>query len=294
VDAVPPVDLATTDIERHARRASERAVREGSPWIEALGRFGHAAIGLVYATIGVLAAQAALGRGGGTTDSQGALAWLVQRPHGHALLVALAVGLAGYAAWRVVEAILDTESKGSDPKGIAARLVYAGIGATYAALALSALRLGLQWADGDGGGGDASARDWTAWLLSQPFGQILVVAAGLVIVGVALFQFYVAYTEKFCDPLRMGELSGSQQRLVRLTGRVGYAARGVAFAIIGMLLAMAGLHARPAEARGLGGALDTLAEQPFGPWLLGAVAVGLVAYGAFMLVQSLYRRIVIR
>ncbi len=291
---MPPVDLATTDIERHARRASERAVREGSPWIEALGRFGHAAIGLVYATIGVLAAQAALGRGGGTTDSQGALAWLVQRPHGHALLVALAVGLAGYAAWRVVEAILDTESKGSDPKGIVARVVYAGIGATYAVLALSALRLGLQWADGDAGGGDASARDWTAWLLSQPFGQVLVVAAGLVVTGVALFQFYVAYTEKFCKPLRMGEMSHSQQRLVRLTGRVGYGARGVAFAIIGMLLVMAGLHARPAEARGLGGALDTLAEQPFGPWLLGAVAVGLVAYGAFMLVQAHYRRIVIR
>lgn len=150
---MPTVDLATRDIKRHARRASERAVREASPWIEALGRFGHAAIGLVYATIGMLAAQAALGRGGGTTDSQGALAWLVQRPHGHALLVALAVGLAGYAAWRVVEAILDTESKGSDPKGIAARLVYAGIGATYAALALSALRLGLQWADGDGAAG---------------------------------------------------------------------------------------------------------------------------------------------
>ena len=88
--------------------------------------------------------------------------------------MALAVGLAGYAAWRVVEAILDTESKGSDPKGIAARLVYAGIGATYAALALSALRLGLQWADGDGGGGDASARDWTAWLMSFSWGVWLV------------------------------------------------------------------------------------------------------------------------
>ena len=272
----------------------DQVVREASPWTEALGRFGHAAIGLVYATIGVLAAQAALGRGGGTTDSQGALAWLVQRQYGHALLVALAVGLAGYAAWRAVEAILDTESKGSDAKGIATRLAYAGFGATYAALALSALRLGLQWGDGDGGGGDASAQDWTAWLLSQPFGQVLVVVAGLGVVGVGLFQFYLAYTEKFCDHLRMAEMSRSQQRQVRAVGRVGYAARGVAFAIIGLLLAAAGLHARPEEARGLGGALTTLAEQPFGLWLLGAVAVGLVAYGAFMLVQARYRRIVIR
>ena len=291
---MPPVDLATRDIERHARRASERAVREASPWVEALGRVGHAAIGLVYATIGMLAAQAALGRSGGTTDSYGALAWLVQRPYGHALLVALAVGLAGYAAWRVVQAVLDTDSKGSDPKGLATRVVYAGIGATYAALALSALRLGLEWADGDGGGGDATAQDWTAWLLSQPFGQGLVVAVGLGVVGVGLFQFYLVYTEKFCGPPRMAEMSGSQERQVRALGRVGYAARGVAFAIIGLLLAAAGLHARPEEARGLGGALATLAEQPFGPWLPGAVAVGLVAYGAFMLVQARYRRIVIR
>ena len=89
---MPPVDPATTNIERHARRASERAIRAGSPWIEALGRFGHAAIGLVYATIGFLAAQAALGRGGGTTDSQGALAWLV-------LFLATLLTTALYASW---------------------------------------------------------------------------------------------------------------------------------------------------------------------------------------------------
>jgi len=272
----------------------DQAIHEASPWIEALGRVGHVAIGLVYATIGVLAAQAALGRGGGTTDSHGALAWLVQRPYGHALLVALAVGLAGYAAWRVVQAVQDTDSKGSDLKGLATRLVYAGIGATYAALALSALRLGLDRADANGGGGDATAQDWTAWLLSQPFGQVLVVAVGLGVVGVALVQFYLAHTEKFCDSLRMSEMRASDRRHVRTVGRIGYAARGVAFAIIGTLLAVAGLHARPEEARGLGGALATLAEQPFGPWLLGAVAVGFVAYGAFMLVQARYRRIVIR
>jgi hypothetical protein len=32
-----------------------------------------------------------------------------------------------------------------------------------------------------------------------------------------------------------------------------------------------------------------VAQQPYGPWLLGVVALGLVAYGLFCLSQALYR-----
>ena len=285
------VELSRAEIERRARHASQRATRQASPWIERLGRFGHAAIGLVYATIGALAAEAALGRGGATTDSHGALGWIVQAPHGRALLGALAVGLGGYALWRLIQAVRDTESAGSDLRGILTRLVYAGIGATYAVLALSALRLvgGVE-----GRGGDAVAQDWTARLLAQPFGQWLVAAAGLGVVGVGLFQFYLAFGGKICDRLQLSEMSQEQARFVVCAGQVGYSARGVALAIIGGFLVIAGLRAQPAEARGLGGALETLGQQPLGPWLLGAVAVGLLAYGVFMVVQARYRRLIVR
>jgi len=289
---VRSVELSPEAIRRQADHASDQVVREASPWIEGLGRFGHIAIGLVYGTIGVLAALAAAGQGGTTTDTHGAMEWLVQAPYGRAILGAVAVGLGGYAVWRFVQAIRDTESKGTDLSGIANRLVYAFIGASYATLALSALRL----AQGEGGGHnqDTSAQDWTAWLLSQPFGQVLVAAFGVAVLAVAAVQFWMAYSEKCCESLRASELSETQERLVRLAGRVGFTARGVSFGIIGLLLIVAAVHARADEARGLGGALAALAHQPFGPWLLGAVAVGLVCYGLFMLVQARYRRLVVR
>ena len=285
------VELSPEQIERRARQVSRRATREASPWIERLGRFGHVAIGLVYATIGLLASEAALGRGGAIMDTHGALGWIVQAPHGRALLGALAVGLGGYALWRFIQAVRDTEAEGSDLRGILTRLVYAGIGATYVVLALSALRLVR---GGEGRGGDAVAQDWTAWLLAQPFGQWLVAAAGLGVVGVGLFQFYLAFSGKLCDRLRLSEMSQEQARFVVCAGQVGYSARGLALAIIGGFLVIAGLRAEPAEARGLGGALATLGQQPLGPWLLGAVAVGLLAYGIFMVVQARYRRLIVR
>jgi hypothetical protein len=158
------LEVSTQDIGRQANQASERVVHETSPWIERLGRFGHIAIGIVYATIGVLAAQTALSQGGGTTDSHGALAWIVQAPFGRVILGALALGFAGYATWRCIQAVRDTESKGTTPMGVLNRLVYAFIGATYGALALSAFDLARGHAASGGDSGDAAAQDWTAWL----------------------------------------------------------------------------------------------------------------------------------
>jgi Domain of Unknown Function (DUF1206) len=55
----------------------------------------------------------------------------------------------------------------------------------------------------------------------------------------------------------------------------------------------AALTANPSQARGLSGALRTIEQQPFGPWVLGVVALGLVAYGLYMLVLARYRRIML-
>ena len=286
-------DVSAQDIGQRARAASDRVVRDTSPWIERLSRFGHVAIGFVYITIGVLAAQAAFSRGGQTTDSHGVLIWLVQAPFGHILLGVLALGFAGYAAWRFVQAVRDTEYQGTTLVGMLQRMVYAFIGASYGALALSALNLARGHAEG-GGSGDAVAQDWTAWLLAQPLGQLLVAAIGLGVIGVGLVQFYMALTERCCDALRTGEMDPVHACLVRATGRIGFTARGIAFVIIGVLLLVAALHRRPDEARGLGGALATLAQQPLGPWLLAAVATGFALYGCFMMVQARYRCLIIR
>ncbi len=278
-----------------AARADGRAhaaAREARPWLEPLGRLGYAANGVVYTLVGVLAVQAAMGDGGNTTDTHGALPHILQAPFGHFMLGIVAVGLAGYALWRFLQAALDVEGRGTGPKGLVVRAGYGVTGTIYLALAASAA--GLVLGSGSAGGGDAETQDRTAWLMQQPFGSTLVVAVGLVVIGVALSQFWRASTAEFQQHLRLSEMSLAERRWAKRLGRFGFAARGVLLLVVGGFLALAGVQARPDQARGLGGALATLASQPYGPWLLGAVALGLVAYAAFLFVEARYRDIPIQ
>ena len=267
-----------------------QAVHESRPGIELLGRMGYAAKGAVYALIGVLAAQAALGRGGETTGTEGALSRILQAPFGRGLLAIIAVGLAGHALWRFVQAGMDTENKGGDAKGLLARAAYAGIGVIYIGLAISAATLALR---GGGNEGDAT-QSRTAWLLEQPAGRWLLGLVGLGVIGAGLYQFYRAYRMEFREKLRLDEMSPEQERWAITAGRFGFAARGVVFVLTGAFLIAAALQARPEEAQGLGGVLATLAQQQYGQWLLGIVALGLIAYAVLMFVQMRYRRMLIR
>jgi hypothetical protein len=283
---------------RPSRGAAENVgerIREGatdaSPWLEGLGRFGYAAKGVVYLVIGGLAVQAALGHGGQTTDQQGALSRIAEAPFGRSLLVVVAVGLLGYALWQLVRAILDTDHQGTEPKGLAWRAVHAGVAVVYAGLALSAMRMAM--GGGSGAGSTEQAQGWTAWLMDQPFGVWLVGLVGAAVVANGLFQFYRAFKSDLTDDLYLTDVGAEHRDWITRIGRAGYAARGVAFVMIGGFFIGAAMHHNPAEAQGLDGALATLANQPFGPYLLGLVAAGLAAYGVFALVEARYRRMVI-
>ncbi len=274
-----------TRLGRTFRDGTQRA----ASWIEALGRLGFVAKGIVYLLVGVLAAEAAVGAGGGTTGSKGAMRHVLRLPFGGMLLLVVAVGLGGYALWRLVQALLDSENEGAQPRGIAIRIGYLVIGLVHAALAWSAVEL----ARGQRTAGDeTSSRRHTAQLLSLPFGPWLVTLLGAVVVCVGLFQFYQAVTARFREKL-VPMVPGSGAWTVRL-GRIGYAARGVVFCIIGGFLVSAGIQADPHRTHGVPGALRALAGEPAGPWLFGAVAVGLVAYGVFMLLLARYRRMLVR
>jgi hypothetical protein len=263
------------------------AAHEARPWVERLARLGYVAKGVVYFTVGLLAVQAALGTGGETTDSEGALERILRQPFGRFLLAVIAVGLVGYVLWRVAQALLDTERKGGDAKGLATRVGYVLSSVAYAGLAVSAARLAL----GLGSDGSDATRDWTARLLAWPFGPWLVGLVALAVIGVGLEQLYEAASKSFCEQLRLGKMSARERRWAERAGQVGLAARGVTFGLIGAFLIQAALRSDANQARGLGGALGSLAAQPYGPWLLGAVAVGLIAYGVFQLVIARYRRI---
>jgi hypothetical protein len=272
------------------KQVAQHEMRQARPWIEWLGRFGYAAKGIVYGVVGVLAAQAAFGAGGATTDTSGALLAILQQPFGQILLGVIAVGLAGYVVWRLVQAVADPDQKGSDAQGIVARVGYALSGLAYAGLALTAVQLIL----GSSNAGNGQTQDWTARLMAQPFGPWLVGIIGTIIVGVGLYQFYQSYTANFREKLRRAEMSAAKETWVTRLGRFGLAARGVVFVIGGIFLIRAAMQTNPGAARGLGGALATLAQQPFGPWLLGVVAAGLIAYGIYMLALARYRRMMAR
>ncbi|MBD2451565.1 DUF1206 domain-containing protein [Nostoc sp. FACHB-152] len=270
------------NIQKPARQAV------ANPAFERLARLGFAAKGIVYFVVGLLAAQAAFGTGGRTTDTSGALETIVSQPFGKFLLTILTVGLIGYALWRLAEAIFDPEHSGqADTKQVIKRLGYAFSALAYAALAWTAIKLII----GSGGGGDNSTQDWTARLLAQPFGQWLVGLLGIIVISVGISYLYEAYKAKFRRHFKLQEMSADERTLAIRAGRFGIAARGIVFAIIGIFFIQAARHSDASEAKGLGEALAVLAQQPFGPWILGLVALGLIAYGIYSLVEARYRRI---
>ena len=268
--------------------ALRQTTQATSGWVETLARFGYATKGVVYVIVGILAVMTAIGAGGSTTGSSGALETIAQQPFGRILVGLTALGLIGYVIWRFVQAMMDPEDKGSDAKAMIARIGYAISGIVYGGLAFLAGRMALSVG---GSGGDSSQQALTAKLMSQPFGLWLVGIVGAIVIGVGVYHFYLAYKAKFMEEYKSSEMSATERRWAKRIGQFGLSARGVTFAIIGSFFIIAALRADPSEAKGLSGALDTLARQPYGPWLLGIVALGLVAYGVFCFSQARYRRI---
>ncbi|MBD2679347.1 DUF1206 domain-containing protein [Nostoc sp. FACHB-857] len=258
-------------------------------WVERLARLGYAAKGLVYFIVGLLAAQAAFGSGGKTTDTSGALETIVIQPFGKFLLCIVTLGLIGYALWGFVQTILDPEHSGQQMNGkrIAQRLGYAFSAIAYLSLAATSIKLII----GSSSGNSDSVEDWTVYFLNKPFGRWLVLLLGLTVVAVGISFLYQAYKGKFRRHFKLYQMSRTEQMWAMRLGRFGIAARGIVFGIIGIFMIVAAIQLDGTQARGLGGALASLAQQPFGPWILGVVALGLIAYGIYSVIEARYRHI---
>lgn len=172
-------------------------------------------------------------------------------------------------------------------KQIARRLGYACSAIGYTGLALTAVKLIM----GSEGGDDEPIEDWTIYFLDQPFGRWLVALGGIMVIGVGIAFLFQAYKAKFRRHLKLQQMSSTERVWTVRLGRLGIAARGFVFGIIGSFLVLAAIQIDGSKAIGLGGALAILAQQPFGAWLLGTVALGLTAYGIYSLLESRYRRI---
>ena len=278
----------------HVTRARTRigASRSGTRFVdsvafEALARSGFVARGLVYGIIGVLALRLALGDGGKLTNQQGALHTVAAQPFGKFMLTLVAIGLGGYALWRLTRAAIGHGPEGSDSPF--ERIAAAGSGVVYALLCYVAVA--TLTGSGGGSGGSSSAPKATGGVLGWPGGPWLIGIAGLVVIGVALYQGYRGISATFLEDSKTEKMGARTRRWIAVIGCVGHLARGVVFGLVGVFLIKAAVDYRPQVAVGLDGALAKLLEHAYGSYLLGVVAAGLVAFALYSLSDARYRRI---
>lgn len=263
----------------------------GNTSLEGFARAGLVAKAALYATVAILALMLAAGFGGTATDKQGAIAVLASKDFGTYILTFLGIGLAGYALWRLAMAALDTDNAGTDAEGVVKRVGYAVSGVSYGALAVLALSIALDSGGASGSGNSGGTQAQTAGILGWPAGQWIVGAVGLIVIGFAGYCAYKGIVASFMDDLNTGRMSAREKDLAVWLGRGGHVARAVVLGIAGVFLLTAAVQHDPGDARGLDGALKELIQAPAGPWLLGAVALGLLAFAAYCALEARYRSV---
>lgn len=287
-----PMD--TSWAEHHTDKWMSRArhlwrKRPDTPVIlEALARFGYGARGFVYVSIGVILMLTAHDLTGQTAGSTGVVESLARQPFGRVWLFTLGVGLWSFVLWRVLQAVFDADNEGRDLKAIAKRVGQGISGVVYGLLASTVFEV-LDEVYANPTAGDAAENQEKARALMElPFGQILLIGVGLVILGVGIGNVVRGIRNDFGRDLRCSETIC--KRVVPLA-HVGYVARGLAYFPLAGLVMWAGFRDRASEITTFGGALESVETLPAGPWLLSATALGLMAFGAYAFVEGRFRRI---
>jgi len=261
-------------------------IKEVKPWVRRFGRLGYMAKGLVYGMIGVLAALAAFGSGGGMTGTAGVLHSLAGMPFGEVALWIIGIALIGYILWDFIKAIKDPENDGTDAKGLIKRTGYSISGVIYTNLAFGAIKLASHTGYT---GGDNSGKTISAKLMEHPFGIWLVGIVGAIITGYGVFELYSGVKEKFMSKFKTYEMNDKERKIARLSGKLGLISRGIVLSLVGFFFIRAAYTHNPDQSKGIGGALTALASQPFGQFILAIVAVGLILYGVYQIIIGRYQ-----
>jgi hypothetical protein len=271
---------AVQTARRGARRAADSSALVG------LTRMGFIGYGLVHLAFAWLAVQIALGHAGNEGTQSGAFRTLGGQPFGRFVLIFTIVGLCAMAIWQLLLAAIGHQDKHGASR-VFERVASAGRVVIYAALAYTA----SQVVSGASTSSAEQQQKVTAGIMAKPAGVWLVGLAGLAVLALGVGFIWYGWKRKFEEKLLLGQMSIQVRKMARRLGQVGYVAKGVAFGIVGFLLAYAAVSHNPAKSRGLDAALRTLVEQPYGVFLLIAVGVGFAAFGVYCFVQSRYRRV---
>ena len=259
---------SATDIARDASNSST---------LQRLARLGFAVNGLLHILIGSIAITVAIGAGSGSADQSGALAQLGSSAGGVFLLWTVVVGMFALGLWLLVSAFV---MQGDPKRKWSHRLVNVAKAVVYFALGATA----LTFARGGSSSSAGSAENASSSLLSSPGGAIVLFLAGVAVLGVGGYFIYKGATQKFRSDLTVP--SGSAGRAVVGLGVVGYIAKGVALAVVAVLIGAAALTNDASKSTGLDGALMALAALPFGSAALILVGGGLIAYGLYCFVRA--------
>jgi hypothetical protein len=258
----------------------------GNDAVRASARVGLVARGIVYGVVGVLAFKLAVGAGGKAESQTGAMKTIAHQPLGEVLLIALAIGLAAYALWRLIDGVAASAPR--DHGQLQHRVSALASGIAYAVLCFIAVKI-LVGAHSSSSSG--SARHATAGVLGWPGGPVLVTIAGLVVIGVGVYQGYKGIARKFEDESRVEQMGSGTRTAFAALGVTGHVARAITFILIGYGLIKAALDYSPKSAVGLDGALQKLAHASAGPLLLGIVAVGFIAFALYSIADARYHRV---
>ena len=276
------VGMGSGDLGDKAKQGGEQLAHAKTlGW---LARAGLVARGVVYGIIGILALKLALGDGGKATDQEGALQTIAHQSFGELLLVLVAIGLGGYALWRLIRAAVGHGAEQRDSGFDRISALDSGI--AYGLLCIAAIGILTS-----SGGGSGSTKQTTSGVLGWTGGTWLVGIAGAILIGVALYQAYKGLARKFLEDAKTGEMSEGVEKAYTALGVFGIVARAVVFALIGYGLIKAAVDYNPKEAVGLDGALRELAHASYGPALLGLVAAGLIGFGLYSIVDARYRKV---
>lgn len=269
--------------EAAPKRAARDTARNGgdAAWMAPAVRFGIVAYGVVHLVVAVLALQLALGERSGGAGGAGALATLAEQPFGRFVLWAVAAGMGLLVLWRLLDLLAGHRGE----EGAALWGHRSGdllTGAVYGVLGFAAARA----ATGGGGSSGSASDSLTARLLDLPGGQLLVGLVAAAIVGYAGALVRRGVSRSLADELHPEGRRGEAGLAYLALGRVGYVAKGAAVGVVGVLFGIAAVTHEADKSGGLGQALYSLLRQPFGPWLLGLVAVGIGCYGLFCFAQA--------